>query len=295
MTSLASALLVTPLIGPLTACDAGPAERPAPDTAVTDSVPGADDIAPPDPAEPAPDTAGETDVTSPSDTVAPAPDTAASVDTAAEPRPLPGFGAITGACDFLDSELTDAAPGFVVNHFDFGADPYDHPADLTRFTADGQAMMAAGNAGGSSILSEILAVEYLVRCEGGRLLKTETAIRYDVTETKVTDFLAEIDGLKIGVSVTRAVDWPRDAPYPPETATRVLTGKLEGIAESTANVSDADRWQKQILHVFAYSEDHATVLEAAWQALPAGLRGDTLVLVSVTDGSDAFVYDSFRP
>jgi hypothetical protein len=75
----------------------------------------------------------------------------------------------------------------------------------------------------------------------------------------------------------------------------VLTGKLEGIAESTANVSDADRWQKQILHVFAFSADHATVLEAAWQDLPADLRGDTLVLVSVTDGSDAFVYDSFRP
>jgi hypothetical protein len=285
-------LLSVPVSSPaLVACE--DTSAPAADTstppavdavALADATPETDAAAPD--VESTPDTSSQ-DVEPPQDTEPP--------QDASPSLPLAGFGDILGPCGFLDTELSDAAPAFVLNRFDFGADPYDHPADLTRLTADGQAMMAAGNAGGSSILSEILAMEYVVRCEGGHLLHTETDIAYDVADTKRTDILVEIDGVRVGVSVTRAVGWPREAPYPPEDADRVLRGKLEGILESTTNVSDSHRWVKQILHVFAYSEAHATVLETAWQAIPADLRADTVVIATVTDGADAFVYDSFRP
>lgn len=51
---------------------------------------------------------------------------------------------------------------------------------------------------------------------------------------------------------------------------------------------------KQILIVFAYAEGHAAAVESAWNALPAELRADTIVLVTVTDGSDTFIYSDAR-
>jgi hypothetical protein len=278
--------------------DAAVDEDTSADDAATASVDAAPDAAStPSDASPPTDTTADADAAAPDGTQS---DAATVLDStgaadASPTLPLPGFGAIVGPCGFIDTELTDPNPSFIINNFDFGVDPYDHPADLGRLTPDGQTMMAAGNAGGSSILSEILAMEYLIRCEGGRLLETETAIDYDVADTKRTDILVELDAQRVGVSVTRAVGWPRESPWPLADADRVLRGKLEGILESTANVSDNHRWTKQILHVFAYSADHAATLEAAWSALPAELRADTVVIATITDGADAFVYDSFRP
>jgi hypothetical protein len=65
---------------------------------------------------------------------------------------------------------------------------------------------------------------------------------------------------------------------------------LTGIAASTANVAGPDVWVRQILSVLAWGPDHATVLADAWAALPADLRGDTILVVTVTDGDDAFLY-----
>jgi len=201
--------------------------------------------------------------------------------------PLAGFGAISGDCDQLDTELTEAAPSFFVNHIDFGADPYD-AADLELLTEGGQIVMTTPNAGGSSVPSEAFAFELLARCEGATLLKTETEVSYDV-EGKITDLLVQIDGLKVGVSVTRAVGYPKDAPYTEAQADAILDKKLGDILVSSANVSDEDRWVKQILHVIAYDSPHVASLQAAWQALPEATRADTIVIVTVSDGDDAFL------
>ena len=168
------------------------------------------------------------------------------------------------------------------------ADPYDD-ADLARLTAGGREIIADGNAGGSSIMSEVFAFEVLARCELATLVKTETEVVYD-TQGKITDLLVEIDGQKVGVSVTRAVGFPFDDPYTVEKATAILEKKLADIQVSTANVSDGDRWVKQILHIIAYADAHVTSIETAWNALDSGLRGDTIILVTVSDGDDAFIY-----
>ena len=202
--------------------------------------------------------------------------------------PLAGFGAITGACGVLDTELTETAPSLFVDHLDFGTDPYDD-ADLARLTAGGQQMIADGNAGGSSVMSEVFAYEVLARCELATFLKSETKIVYDV-QGKITDLLVSIDGVKIGVSVTRAIAFPFDSPYTVEQATTLLKKKLGDIKISTADVSAEDRWTKQILSVIAYSDAHAASIEAAWNALGSDVRGDTIVFVTVSDGDDAFIY-----
>lgn len=206
----------------------------------------------------------------------------------ADALPLPGFGAIGGACGVLDDELTAEGPSLFVNHIDFGEDPYD-ASDIDRLTDGGREIIADGNAGGSSILSEVFAFELLARCEGATLLKTEREIVYD-EQAKITDMIVLIDGMKIGANPTRAIGFPFDAPYTVGQARTVLEKKLNDINSSTATVAAEDAWVKQILTVFAYDEGHVASVETAWEAIDPALKADTIVFITVTDGSDRFIY-----
>jgi hypothetical protein len=210
---------------------------------------------------------------------------AALLDAGALPRA--GFGDLSGDCDVLDDELTAAQPSQFASAIAFAAPFSDQDGDL--LTDGGRAILAAGNAGGSSLYSEVFAFELLARCELAPLLKTETEVDYDQPGA-ITDLLVAIDSEKIGVSVTRAVGYPFEAPYTVEQARDLLERKLLDIQESTAHVSAADRWRKQILAVLAYGPEHAASLAAALAELPAATRADTIVWVLVTDGADDFIY-----
>lgn len=205
--------------------------------------------------------------------------------------PLMGFGALMGMCDVLDTELQDAQGSVIENQIDFAQDPYDMD-DLMRLSMGGQEIIKDGNAGGSSVLSEVFAYEVLYRCELAVLLKTETEINYTDPNSKITDLLVEIDGQKIGVSVTRAVKFPRDdnTMYSVDQAKGLLDKKLKGILNSSMNVVPEDKWVKQILHVLAYDQQHATALKTAYGQLDAAVKADTIVWITVTDGMDEFIY-----
>jgi hypothetical protein len=203
--------------------------------------------------------------------------------------PLPGFGVISGPCDVLDTELAASTPAFFANHIDFGSDPYDD-ADYALLSVGGREMIDDGNAGGSSLLSEVFSYELLARCEDAALLKTETEIAYDDPGSKITDLLVEMDGLRIGVSVTRAYAYPPGSVYTTERAKALLEKKLGDILESSANVSAGDAWVKQVLYIIAYNDQHLAAVEEALGAIDGPLKGDTVVMVSVSDGDDAFLY-----
>lgn len=212
---------------------------------------------------------------------------AAAVDAGPE-FPEPGFGRITGDCDVLDTELTAAAPSTFESAIDF-AHPFTD-ADLGALTPGGQEIIADGNAGGSSLDSEVFAYEVLARCEEAALLQTETEITYDTPDTAITDLRVSIDEVPIGVSVTRAVAFPFDDPYTVDQARALLEKKLGDILESSANVSAEDHWAKQILAILAYGPDHADAVATAYAGLDPALTADTIVWVVVTDGADDFIY-----
>jgi len=202
--------------------------------------------------------------------------------------PLPGWGALSGACGVLEEqELTGAASDLFGNTLNFESGEPD-PGDLT---AGGQEILSDGNAGGSSIYSEIFSYEVLARCELAELVKTENEISYQDANGKKTDLLLRIDNVPIGVSVTRAVGWPQEDPWTPGQALELLEDKFSDVQASSANVAPSDAWAKQILHVIAFSPGHAdSVAQAYNQSLGTGLIGDTLLMVTVTDGDDAFIY-----
>lgn len=210
-------------------------------------------------------------------------------DTGADATAAAGFGELSGMCGVLaQMQLTGATPELFRDTLTF-ARAYVDPADRPLLTPGGQHLAATPNAGGSSGLSEIFAYEQLARCEHAAFLKTETEIVYDTTG-KITDLEVEIGGHKIGVSVTRAVAYPFGQPYTSAVATPLITRKLADIRASTANVSAADKWDKQILAVLAWDDQAADMVAQVWAAADAQTKADTIVLVTVTNGEDQFIY-----
>jgi hypothetical protein len=222
-----------------------------------------------------------------------APDVAISIDAAspdaASPDAAVGFGDLSGMCGVLDAmDVTDAAPQLVRSTLTF-ARAFVDPADRGLLTPGGVRLIETPNAGGSSQLSEVFAYEQLARCEQAMLLKTETEIVYD-TQGKITDLEIELAGHKVGVSVTRAVAFPFGSPYTLSAATNLVERKLSDIQVSTANVSAADRWEKQILAVLAYDDQAADVFAEAWMMMDPSVKADTIVLITSTAGEDLFIY-----
>lgn len=202
-----------------------------------------------------------------------------------------GFGEIDGPCPLILDELTSGSGAYFFTRLDFADDPFDDPEDTDQLTEGGQEILAEGTLGGSSGISEVFAYEVLERCEGASLVKSETEIEYmPDTSGPSTDILVGFDATRIGVSVTRAVGFPRDDPYSVAQATTLLEDKLGDILLSSARVSAADAWVKQILVVMAYEDMHAESLQAAWLTIDPDVRADTLVYVVVTDGMDGPIY-----
>lgn len=214
----------------------------------------------------------------------PAPDASADAASAAA-----GFGDLSGMCGVLAAaDMTSPTPELIRATFTF-ARRYNDPDDRPLLTPGGQHLAATPNAGGSSGLSEIFAYEQLARCEHADFLKSETEIIYDTTG-KITDLEVQMDGQKIGVSVTRAQTYPLGSTYTLDTATTLIMRKLNDIQASTANVSAGDKWTKQVLAVLAWDAQAADTVQQAWSMLSASVKADTIVVVTTTDGDDTFIY-----
>jgi hypothetical protein len=164
----------------------------------------------------------------------------------------------------------------------------DQTFDIADLTADAQEVYASYT--GSAAESAALAMEVAAGACLAQLLQTNDEILYSDLGGKKADFRVLIDDRPVGVTVTRAVGYPYEDPYTQDMASTLLSNKLGDILLANANVDSSYAWDKQILVVFAYAEGHVDSLTAAWNALDAGTKGDTIVLAIRTDGDDAFLY-----
>jgi len=211
----------------------------------------------------------------------------ASVLDAGPAVPLRGFGAVTGACGPLSlMDLTSPLPSSFETRIDFGSAAFD--AGL--LSDGGYRLFTTPNAGGSSVASEVFSYEVLHRCELAELFATETQVTYTPPTSKKTDLVITLEGQVVGVSVARAFKFPPGSPLLVSDARALLNGKFSDIRISSQNVDPPWRWRKQILHVLAYDDvARQAVLDAAAQ-IDAGVRGDTILYLTTTDGNDAFIY-----
>ena len=216
-----------------------------------------------------------------------APEAGADADAGPD-VPLDGMGDISGQCGVLDdAEWTSSEPFAFRNSIDFGTEGLVE----SELSPGGAEILADGNLNEGSLLSEIVAFEALYRCELAELIKSEGEIDYIDPDGKKTDILMWIDGYKVGVSVTRAYHYPPSEPYTVPEATTLLNNKLSDIPLSAANAMPQDAWERSMLHVVAYDDGYADSIETAWAAMDDNIRGDTILIVTVSNGEDAFIYD----
>lgn len=201
------------------------------------------------------------------------------------------LGTLTsGACGTLKAELLKATPSVLNNAIAFAAgEAYDKPS----LSPGGQRLFDTPNAGGSSTESETMSYEVLRHCEGAVLLKTETEITYEppdpMAANTITDILMEIDGKKIGVSVTRTYKPSSQGPMTDDAVKALLEKKLIGIIRSSERVLPADKWVKQVFHVFSPNKASTDAIARVIPTIDAAVRADTIILVTETKGG-GFVY-----
>lgn len=225
--------------------------------------------------------------TEPDAGVADAGEVDAGIADAGPMGPRAGYGVISGDCGPLSLiDLHSPLPSTYENRIDFEMMNFDAGA----LSDGGFTMFNTPNAGGSSGNSEVFAFEVLHRCEFAELAATETQVTYTPPGSKKTDIVVNIEGEIVGVSVARAFKYPPGTPLPVADARNLLNGKFSDIQVSTQNVNPPWQWNKQILHVLAYDDvAKQAVIDAAAQ-IDAGVRGDTILFITTTDGNDAFIY-----
>jgi len=195
-----------------------------------------------------------------------------------------GFGVISAPI-VLGTALTDAAPHLYTSSIDYGDNPYD-AADFDALSVGARSLLSAPAA---QPLSQALSFDALNRLVGATLVKAAAEIVYD-TAGPEADYLVSIGGVRVGVEVSRAAAFPFGSPYPFAQAQALLTQKLGQIQEANANVGAADRWEKQILHVFAVDAQATQTLADAYAVVDDALKADTILVITQTEGSDQFLY-----
>ena len=214
-------------------------------------------------------------------------DTSQPGDVSSQPGQT-AWGAITGDCGSVSAAVSDTSSSILTTTFTF-----DDPEKFDAASLEGRAKKRYDepNAGGSSKCTEVMSMQLLMECEGATVNKLETEIMYDV-QGKIADYIVDIGDVKTGVSVTRAYKGPVVDVYTLEDATSLLEKKLAGIEEARQNASEADTWDKSLVHIWTLHPEWAETVTEAWDALESELKASTVVLITVEAGSEYIVTDA---
>jgi len=178
-----------------------------------------------------------------------------------------------------------------------------------RLGRDARRVLTQPNAGGNSIRSEVLSMEYLATRFQARDVTTEMEVEYWSPSWKKVDFTCTVgsgEGTRVGVSVTRAMGYPSPASFTRGDARRLLSKKLHGLvvarvgcnsrhwfwgdAEApSARPSGQRALAKSVLHVLCQSEGIADAVAAECPGVcrELGIHSDVIVLLTTIDAPHA--------
>jgi len=177
----------------------------------------------------------------------------------------------------LKDEKRQNEPALMTNHF-----VAKTKMQGFKFSEGGSKIMNLPNAGGSSEASEVMSFELLADMFNAKLLFTEMELNYG-PGSKITDFSVQIQGVTVGVSVTRAMKFR--GTFTLDDATKLLEKKMMGVIMSTQGVSRSQRWGRQILHVWVEKPYMAELIEQAYEQLSDEIKSNTVVMVTTVSNA----------
>eukprot|EP00736_Rhodelphis_marinus_P000846 Rmarinus@m.4321 len=137
------------------------------------------------------------------------------------------------------------------------------------------------NAGGSSVVSEALSVEYLIRRYGASDFVGEMEVQYWNESWKKVDYVCTLRGQRTGVSVTRAMGYPDISEFSLDDARRLLRKKLHGLVVARDGVDDEWQYHRSILHIWCASRKAAALVLVAYEENDRALLRELMVELEV--------------
>lgn len=187
-------------------------------------------------------------------------------------------------------------PAFLVHEMRalFNSKKPEHKEDFSctkfmKLSHGAQQILQQDNAGGNSVLSEVLSFEVLHRMFGAQFEFGEMELQYFPMGSKRTDMSVRLNDTRVGVSVTRAMNFVDDEQFTEQDAAWILKKKLYGVTCSTRNIVKKQQFKRQILHVWVRTHRVAQLLNKAYKKLKSELRSNTIVLVTVAKNCE-FVF-----
>jgi len=162
-------------------------------------------------------------------------------------------------------------------------------------------IMILPNAGGNSLISEILSLEIMInifkncfpRKRNNKLLSiiTEGEVKYTFpNNSPKTDYIIKLMNKSIAVSVTRAMHFGEFI-FTEDKARKIISGKVRRIHESNKNVLPPYNWNNQILHVITQREEYAKILKKVFNELDSEYTDKIFIICSVIESPLPFIRD----
>ncbi|KAG9400523.1 hypothetical protein AC1031_010743 [Aphanomyces cochlioides] len=161
-----------------------------------------------------------------------------------------------------------------------------------RLGRDASLVFTEPNAGGQSVVSEALSMEYMHQLFGAVDVVTEMQIEYWSPNWKKVDYLCTIQSARVAVSVTRAMKFRRRDPFTESDAKALLRKKLYGLVVAKSGVSAAQRYAKSILHIWCQTKLIADKIAACYQAIVAELDIEDNVILMATVTQDEGIFSN---
>ena len=103
--------------------------------------------------------------------------------------------------------------------------------------------------------------------------------------------IVRIGGENFGVESTRGYIFPDPFNYSYQIAIQLLEEKLIDISGAEEFLSPTENVTSSILLILAYNSTIGDYLESAWGDVDESLKGNTKLMVIVTEGDDSFIYE----
>lgn len=162
-------------------------------------------------------------------------------------------------------------------------------------------IMKLENAGGNSLISEILSLEiikYLI--EECFPKKNKNKMEEIITEKEIlyffpdnspkTDYIIKFGNKSIAVSTTRAMSFGKTE-FTEEKALNLIDGKIRRINESNDNVLPPYNWNKQILHIITQKKEYSEILQKVFNNLDSEYTKKILIICSVFESELPYLRD----
>lgn len=154
--------------------------------------------------------------------------------------------------------------------------------------------MSIENAGGNSSISEMMSIELYSRIFDATDFLFEMQINYRY-EYNMVDYICSIDNKRVGVSVTRAMGYPREYNFDSTSALRLLRKKLHGLIIARNSVNKKQRFFRSVLHIWCQSSRIANLINKAYKSFDVddyGLDIKGYLILHLTVCSDDYIYNN---